>query len=114
MALIGAAAAAGALGLSLNDLEAAADRYGRPVPRRQPDRAAHGRKRQCEGSDRAVKMTQNSVRPHQSAAEKARVHPLLLSEEAGGAWTWTHRSQEDFEKLPFTWKGDLREAYTLG
>ena len=24
------------------------------------------------------------------------------------------RSQEDFEKLPFTWKGDLREAYPLG
>lgn len=23
-------------------------------------------------------------------------------------------SQEDFEKLPFTWKGDLREAYPLG
>ncbi len=21
------------------------------------------------------------------------------------------QSQEDFEKLPFTWKGDLREAY---
>jgi phenylacetate-CoA ligase len=26
----------------------------------------------------------------------------------------TIRSQEDFEKLPFTWKGDLREAYPLG
>src|SRR5574344_2939024 len=24
------------------------------------------------------------------------------------------KSQEDFEKLPFTWKGDLREAYRLG
>lgn len=24
------------------------------------------------------------------------------------------QSQEDFEKLPFTWKGDLREAYPLG
>jgi phenylacetate-CoA ligase len=24
------------------------------------------------------------------------------------------RSQEDFERLPFTWKGDLREAYPLG
>lgn len=24
------------------------------------------------------------------------------------------RSQEDFEKLPFTWKGDLRDAYPLG
>ena len=24
------------------------------------------------------------------------------------------KSQEDFEKLPFTWKGDLREAYPLG
>lgn len=24
------------------------------------------------------------------------------------------RSQEDFEQLPFTWKGDLREAYPLG
>lgn len=24
------------------------------------------------------------------------------------------RCQEDFEKLPFTWKGDLREAYPLG
>lgn len=24
------------------------------------------------------------------------------------------RTQEDFEKLPFTWKGDLREAYPLG
>ena len=23
------------------------------------------------------------------------------------------QSQEDFEKLPFTWKGDLREAYPL-
>lgn len=26
----------------------------------------------------------------------------------------TIQSQEDFEKLPFTWKGDLREAYPLG
>ena len=24
------------------------------------------------------------------------------------------KTQEDFEKLPFTWKGDLREAYPLG
>src|SRR5574344_1824919 len=24
------------------------------------------------------------------------------------------QSQEDFEQLPFTWKGDLREAYPLG
>lgn len=24
------------------------------------------------------------------------------------------QSQEDFESLPFTWKGDLREAYPLG
>ena len=24
------------------------------------------------------------------------------------------QSQEDFEKLPFTWKGDLREAYPMG
>ena len=24
------------------------------------------------------------------------------------------QSQEDFETLPFTWKGDLREAYPLG
>ena len=24
------------------------------------------------------------------------------------------KSQEDFEKLPFTWKGDLRDAYPLG
>ena len=24
------------------------------------------------------------------------------------------RTQEDFEKLPFTWKGDLRDAYPLG
>ena len=24
------------------------------------------------------------------------------------------QTQEDFEKLPFTWKGDLREAYPLG
>ena len=24
------------------------------------------------------------------------------------------QSQEDFEKLPFSWKGDLREAYPLG
>ena len=24
------------------------------------------------------------------------------------------QSQEDFEKLPFTWKGDLRDAYPLG
>ena len=23
------------------------------------------------------------------------------------------KSQEDFEKLPFTWKGDLRDAYPL-
>ena len=24
------------------------------------------------------------------------------------------RAREDFEKLPFTWKGDLRDAYPLG
>ena len=24
------------------------------------------------------------------------------------------KNREDFEKLPFTWKGDLREAYPLG
>ena len=24
------------------------------------------------------------------------------------------RNEEDFRKLPFTWKGDLREAYPLG
>lgn len=39
---------------------------------------------------------------------------MLLPEKLEGINVDDIKSQEDFEKLPFTWKGDLREAYPLG
>ena len=40
--------------------------------------------------------------------------PCFYKEKLIGIDIESIQSQEDFEKLPFTWKGDLREAYPLG
>ena len=56
----------------------------------------------------------NTIQSDQGTTEKTDLPALLLPEKAGGHHIDQIQSQEDFETLPFTWKGDLREAYPLG
>ena len=39
---------------------------------------------------------------------------LFIKKKLEGIDIDTIKTQEDFERLPFTWKGDLRDAYPLG
>ena len=61
-----------------------------------------------------MKMTQTQFDMLKVQLEKIMKHSPFYQEKFKGIDVAGIKSQEDFEKLPFTWKGDLREAYPLG
>ncbi len=61
-----------------------------------------------------MKMTQTQFDRIKAQLKKLASTPCFYQKKLEGVDVDAIRSQEDFEKLPFTWKGDLREAYPLG
>lgn len=61
-----------------------------------------------------MKMTQAQIDMLQVQLQKIMKHSAFYQEKFKGIDVMSIKTQEDFEKLPFTWKGDLREAYPLG
>jgi phenylacetate-CoA ligase len=59
-------------------------------------------------------MTQTQFDRIKAQLKKLASTPCFYQKKLEGVDVDAIRSQEDFEKLPFTWKGDLREAYPLG
>ena len=61
-----------------------------------------------------MKMTEKQFQLIKSNLKKLTSKPCFYKEKFRGIDIDNLKTQEDFEKLPFTWKGDLREAYPLG
>lgn len=61
-----------------------------------------------------MKMTQEQFDIIKAQIKKLTSMDCFYKEKFDGIDVDSIQSQEDFEKLPFTWKGDLREAYPLG
>lgn len=61
-----------------------------------------------------MKMTQTQLDMLKTQLKRVMKHSSFYQEKFKGIDVDGVRCQEDFEKLPFTWKGDLREAYPLG
>jgi len=61
-----------------------------------------------------MKMSQAQIDMLQVQLQKIMKHSAFYQEKFKGIDVMNIKTQEDFEKLPFTWKGDLREAYPLG
>ena len=61
-----------------------------------------------------MKMTETQFQLIQGQLKKLTSMPCFYQKKLEGVDVDAIRTQEDFEKLPFTWKGDLREAYPLG
>ncbi len=61
-----------------------------------------------------MKMTQTQLDMLKMQLKRVMKHSPFYQEKLKGFDVDGIRCQEDFEKLPFTWKGDLREAYPLG
>ncbi|MFT3985974.1 MAG: phenylacetate--CoA ligase [Lachnospiraceae bacterium] len=61
-----------------------------------------------------MKMTQIQLDMLKMQLKKVMKHSPFYQEKLKGFDVDGIRCKEDFEKLPFTWKGDLREAYPLG
>jgi len=61
-----------------------------------------------------VKMTETQFLLIKQQLKKLTGMPCFYQKKLEGVDVDQVQSQEDFEKLPFTWKGDLREAYPLG
>ena len=61
-----------------------------------------------------MKMTERQFELIKSNLKKLTSKPCFYKEKFRGIDIDNIKTQEDFEKLPFTWKGDLREAYPLG
>ena len=61
-----------------------------------------------------MKMTEKQFELIKSNLKKLTSKPCFYKEKFRGIDIDNLKTQEDFEKLPFTWKGDLREAYPLG
>ena len=61
-----------------------------------------------------MKMTEKQFELIKANLKKLTSKPCFYKEKFRGIDIDSLKSQEDFEKLPFTWKGDLREAYPLG
>ena len=61
-----------------------------------------------------MKMTQTQLDMLKVQLAKIMKHSPFYQEKFKGIDVAGIKTQEDFEKLPFTWKGDLREAYPLG
>ncbi len=61
-----------------------------------------------------MKMTETQFQLIKQQLKKLTGMPCFYQKKLEGVDVDQVQSQEDFEKLPFTWKGDLREAYPLG
>lgn len=61
-----------------------------------------------------MKMKENQFNLIKAQLEKLVSKECFYKNKLEGIDVKSIKSQEDFEKLPFTWKGDLREAYPLG
>ena len=61
-----------------------------------------------------MKMTEAQFLLVKAQLKKLTSMPCFYQKKLEGVDVDAVRTQEDFEKLPFTWKGDLREAYPLG
>lgn len=59
-------------------------------------------------------MTETQFELIKNQLKKLTTMPCFYKTKLEGVDIDAIESQEDFEKLPFTWKGDLREAYPLG
>lgn len=61
-----------------------------------------------------MKMTETQFNLIKAQLKKLTSQPCFYQRKLDGIHVDQIQSQEDFETLPFTWKGDLREAYPLG
>lgn len=61
-----------------------------------------------------MKMTETQFNLIKAQLKKLTSQPCFYQRKLEGIDIDQIQSQEDFEALPFTWKGDLREAYPLG
>lgn len=61
-----------------------------------------------------MKMTETQFELIKKQLRKLTSQDCFYKRKLDGIDVDSIKSQEDFEKLPFTWKGDLREAYPLG
>lgn len=61
-----------------------------------------------------MKMTEAQLKKIKEQLKKLTSQDCFYQKKLEGINIDEIKSQEDFEKLPFTWKGDLREAYPLG
>ena len=61
-----------------------------------------------------MKMKEEQFRLIQAQIKRLMGQGGFYSKKFAGIDPDSIQSQEDFEKLPFTWKGDLRDAYPLG
>ena len=61
-----------------------------------------------------MKMTETQFELIKKQLKKLTSQDCFYKRKLEGIDIDSIKSQEDFEKLPFTWKGDLREAYPLG
>lgn len=61
-----------------------------------------------------MRMSQMQLDMLKVQLKKVMKHSPFYQEKFKGIDVENITCQEDFEKLPFTWKGDLREAYPLG
>ena len=61
-----------------------------------------------------MKMNETQFSLIKGQLKKLTSMPCFYRKKLEGVDIEAIQSQEDFEKLPFTWKGDLREAYPLG
>lgn len=62
----------------------------------------------------AMKMKEEQFLLIKEQLKRLTSRPGFYQQKFAGIDVDAIRSQEDFEKLPFTWKGDLRDAYPLG
>lgn len=63
---------------------------------------------------RVMKMNETQFQQIKDQIKKLKSKDCFYQKKLDGINVNQIQSQEDFEKLPFTWKGDLREAYPLG
>lgn len=61
-----------------------------------------------------MKMTEEQFNLIKTQLKKLTSQECFYQKKLEGINIDDIKSQEDFEKLPFTWKGDLRDAYPLG
>jgi phenylacetate-CoA ligase len=64
--------------------------------------------------EKLMKMKESQFNLIKGQLEKLVSNDCFYKSKFEGIDIHSIQSQEDFEKLPFTWKGDLREAYPLG